>query len=182
MAKTTGPLFSMTASGKYAGALVFSRWKGRPTVRQLVTPANPKSTGQQDSRNRVRTAGAGQHWASVSLMIESGQTTTDRARLIAAAPAGQSWNANLVDATIGAGALNYTAATDAYAALTQPQRDAWTAAAAALTPAIPQVAQQSAGGGTAPALTAGAVYFYYRSALGVLGLSPAPTGVPPTYA
>ena len=33
MAKTTGPLFSMDASGKFGGALVFGKWKGRNVVR-----------------------------------------------------------------------------------------------------------------------------------------------------
>ena len=46
MAKVTGPLMSMTASGTLGDAIVFSTWKGRPYVRQHVKPANPKSAGQ----------------------------------------------------------------------------------------------------------------------------------------
>lgn len=46
MARVTGPLMSMGASGKFGGAMVFGVWKGRPTVRKLVTPANPKSAKQ----------------------------------------------------------------------------------------------------------------------------------------
>ena len=50
MAKVKGPLMSMEASGKFGGALVFGTWKGRPTVRQLVTPTNPQTQGQEDAR------------------------------------------------------------------------------------------------------------------------------------
>lgn len=46
MVKVNGPMMSMSASGKLAGALVFATWKGRPYVRTLVTPSNPKSGGQ----------------------------------------------------------------------------------------------------------------------------------------
>ncbi len=46
MARTVAPLFGFDASGKIGGALVFSKWKGRPYVRRLVTPRNPKSPKQ----------------------------------------------------------------------------------------------------------------------------------------
>lgn len=50
MAKVTGPLMSMTASGKLANTLVFFSWKGVATVRQWLIPANPQSDGQGDIR------------------------------------------------------------------------------------------------------------------------------------
>jgi hypothetical protein len=37
---------SLDASGSLGGAVVFSKWKGRPYVRSLVIPHNPKSGGQ----------------------------------------------------------------------------------------------------------------------------------------
>lgn len=46
MAVVSGPLMSLGASGKLGGAIVFSSWKGRPVVRQLVTPSNPQSAKQ----------------------------------------------------------------------------------------------------------------------------------------
>jgi hypothetical protein len=46
MAKVKGPLMSLEASGSIANTLVFSIWKGRPYVRELVTPSNPSSAGQ----------------------------------------------------------------------------------------------------------------------------------------
>lgn len=50
MAKVTGPLMSMSASGKIADAIVFFGWKGTNVVRQWLKPSNPKSTGQGDTR------------------------------------------------------------------------------------------------------------------------------------
>jgi hypothetical protein len=46
MAKVTGPLMSLDASGSVAGTMTFSKWKGRNYVRQTVTPSNPKSPAQ----------------------------------------------------------------------------------------------------------------------------------------
>jgi len=50
MAKVTGPLYSMGASGKIANAMVFFPWKGVNVVRQWLKPANPMSDGQGDAR------------------------------------------------------------------------------------------------------------------------------------
>lgn len=50
MARLTGPLMSMSASGSIGGVIVFSTWKGRAYARQLVRPANPKSGGQVSMR------------------------------------------------------------------------------------------------------------------------------------
>jgi len=50
MAKVTGPLMSMTASGKIADTIVFFSWKGIATVRQWLVPANPQSADQGDIR------------------------------------------------------------------------------------------------------------------------------------
>jgi hypothetical protein len=41
---------SLGASGKLAKTIVFSHWKGRPYVRQLVTPSNPRSRSQTGRR------------------------------------------------------------------------------------------------------------------------------------
>jgi len=50
MAKVTGPLYSMTASGKIADAMVFFSLKGRAVVRQWLIPANPKTESQGNTR------------------------------------------------------------------------------------------------------------------------------------
>lgn len=63
--KVTGPGLSITASGKLAGVLVASTWKGRPYMRQLVTPANPKSGGQVGTRAMMAFLGA--NWANLTV-------------------------------------------------------------------------------------------------------------------
>ncbi|MCJ7828227.1 MAG: hypothetical protein MUP81_00605 [Dehalococcoidia bacterium] len=50
MAKVTGPLYSMTASGKIADAMVFFSWKGISVVRQWLIPHNKQSVDQGDQR------------------------------------------------------------------------------------------------------------------------------------
>lgn len=182
MAKVSGPLFSMEASGAYAGSLVFGKWKGRPYVRQLVTPANPNSANQETARNRMRVTGAIQKWVNATLFKLSGETLVDKARITAITPGGQAWNGYLVDTIIGAGGLTYTAAEAAYNALTAGNKTAWDTAAAALSPALAQVFQTVAGGTAGTPMAAGEVFFIYQYGLNLLGLAPAPGAVPPTYA
>ena len=50
MAKVTGPLYSMSASGKIGDAMVFFGWKGTAVVRKWLKPANPQSADQGDVR------------------------------------------------------------------------------------------------------------------------------------
>jgi hypothetical protein len=51
MAKTIGPLMSMTASGKFGNAIVFDK-RGR--ARKYVIPANPQTANQVTQRNKIR--------------------------------------------------------------------------------------------------------------------------------
>lgn len=53
MAKVTGPLYSMSASGKLADAMVYFGWKGINVVRGWVKPANPRVGSQGDQRIMV---------------------------------------------------------------------------------------------------------------------------------
>lgn len=183
MAKVSGPLMSMDASGAFGGALVFGKWKGRPTVRQLVTPSNPQSANQTISRNRVRATGAAQHQVRLSTQLKSGQTLAEKALLMSAAPSGYAWNGHLTDSMIGSGGLTYTAAATAWAALTAPQKTAWDTAAGARVPAFGAVNQATAGGGTGTPMTAGQVYFHQQYGMFAAGVyTAAPTAVPPTFA
>ena len=50
MAKCTGPLYSLSASGKIADAMVYFNWKGVNVVREWLKPSNPKSLTQGDQR------------------------------------------------------------------------------------------------------------------------------------
>lgn len=182
MAKVSGPLFSMEASGSYGGAIVFAKWKGRQYSRQLVIPANPNSADQETVRNRLRVTGAIQKWVNTTTLIASGQTETDKARLIAATPGGYAWNGWLVDNTIGAGGLDYLAAEAAWTALAAGEKTAWNTAAAALSPAMSSVYQTQAGGTAGTPKTAGEVFFIYRYGMSKAGLYAAPGAAPPTYA
>lgn len=58
MAKPTAPLLSFGASGTIAKTAVFSKWKGRPYVRQHVIPGNPQSTEQTVTRDTFANAGS----------------------------------------------------------------------------------------------------------------------------
>lgn len=50
MAKVTGPLMSLDASGTVGHTAVFSKWKGRNYVRVRVIPHNLRSAAQQLTR------------------------------------------------------------------------------------------------------------------------------------
>jgi len=182
MAKVTGPLMSMGASGKFGGALVFANRIGTNVVRALVTPANPMSDGQMTARNIVRVCGAAQHFANLSLENGEARTITDKAGLKLQTPQGQTWNGYLVKLMTGVNAATYTAASAAYAALTSGEKTAWDTAAAELTPAVAEVAQKAAGGVPAAALAAGEVWFHYQYGLYIGDLASLPSSVPPTYA
>lgn len=64
MAKLTGPLMSLDASGSVAGTLTFAKWKGRNYVRHLVKPANPKTPAQTAFRAMMKFLS--QAWASIN--------------------------------------------------------------------------------------------------------------------
>lgn len=182
MAKVTGPLMSMDASGKFGDALVFGKWKGRNTVRQLVTPANPNSQGQENARNRTRVTGALQLWANQTTLKAQGKTLTDKERIKAVTPAGFAWNGYLTEKIIGKGGLTYDAAQTAYGALAPAEKTAWDNAAAALSPVINSIFQTVAGGGAGTPLTGGNAWFIYQYGLAQIGLAATPGATPPTYA
>lgn len=66
MAKLVAPLFSFSASGALAKALVFFPWKGINAVRSYVVPANPKTAGQVTQRGHMTTAVQEWHDSSYS--------------------------------------------------------------------------------------------------------------------
>jgi hypothetical protein len=63
MARVSGPLLSLDASGKIGGTMVASKWKGRNYMRQLVIPKNPKSAGQLGVRAMMKFLS--QAWAAI---------------------------------------------------------------------------------------------------------------------
>lgn len=50
MARLTGPLMSLGASGTIAQTLTYADWKGIPYARTRVIPSNPRSTSQTQTR------------------------------------------------------------------------------------------------------------------------------------
>jgi len=60
MARVTGPLLSIDASGKLADTLVFSHWRGIKYARMWLVPTNPDTALQQARRALIADAVA--HW------------------------------------------------------------------------------------------------------------------------
>ncbi len=82
MVKVQAPALSLEASGSLAGALVFSKWKGRAYVRTLVKPSNPKSGGQVGMRSMFKFLA--QNWAALSAGDKA--TWEDRGDQLIASP------------------------------------------------------------------------------------------------
>jgi hypothetical protein len=111
MAKVTAPLGSFSASGKIGKALVFFSHLGRNVVRGLVTPKNPQSETQGDTRLLLGALGRSARGVA--------QPSDYLAEVVQAVPAGQTWNSSLtrrIIATYGSGAAGVAAFIAAYEA------------------------------------------------------------------
>lgn len=64
---------SLAASGSVAKTLTYAHWKGRPYVRQLVTPSNPRSTAQYFTRAMM--AFLARAWAHMEAFSSGSQAT-----------------------------------------------------------------------------------------------------------
>lgn len=53
MARVTGPLMSMSASGTIGKALTYGKWKGREWCREWFSPQNPKTVKQVNVRTAL---------------------------------------------------------------------------------------------------------------------------------
>lgn len=90
MAKVTGPLMSLSASGKIANTVVFAGWKGVQYARKYVIPANPESVAQGDQR--IMMGGVGR---SVGKVTVAG-TFNSKLSALGVVPSGQSKQSYLV--------------------------------------------------------------------------------------
>ena len=180
MAKTTGPLFSLTASGSVGKTITYSNWKGRPYVRRLVKPLNPMLAGQQAVRNALRAIAQAVVWANLTTKVCPTATPTDKEKIKAVTPDGFAWNGHLLGKAIGTNLDAYTAAMAIWTPFTT-EKAAWTAAADALTPAMLGVPQVGEYGVPAAGLSSGLVFFLYRYGLFTLSLVAEPGATPPTY-
>jgi len=128
MAKVTGPLFSLSASGKIADAMVFFGWKGINVVRSWVIPANPQTALQGDQR--IYVGGTGRAAGKILPEMDFAQQLIDLELI----PSGQTKQSFLVKYILD----TYLTGTAAYAAelaeLTgHTNYDDWTAGAGDLT-------------------------------------------------
>lgn len=89
--KVTGPMMSLSASGTFGNILTASIWKGRPYMRQRVTPSNPSTAGQVLVRKYLGSlAKACRAVLTATNDVEKeGSLFFQNARDLA--PAGQSW-------------------------------------------------------------------------------------------
>lgn len=101
MAKTTGPLASFDASGKFADTIVFAKWRGVRYARLLVTPSNPQTTTQMGNRAGLAAVGK-----ITKIANKSGVAVT---AIKAITPGGQSWNSFFGREMLGSNNSNFTA-------------------------------------------------------------------------
>jgi hypothetical protein len=110
MAKVTGPLFSLSASGKIGNAMVHFGWKGRNVVRQWLKPTNPRDQQQKEVRQALAAAGKNVKYC---LTPRSGLPSGSKLYqlLVDAADASQTWNAtfakNILQDLSSPAALNF---------------------------------------------------------------------------
>lgn len=109
MTKVVAPLGSFSASGKIGKSLVFFSHLGRNVVRGLVTPANPQSETQGDSRLLLGALGR-----SARAVVRPSDALTD---LLTVVPSGQTWNSYMIKNVIniyGSGATGVAALNAAF--------------------------------------------------------------------
>ena len=180
MARVTGPLMSMEASGTIGKTLTFANWVGRQYVRRWTRPSNPQTQDQMDQRNAFSVIGVGVSWANKCLQINSSTTKTDEAAYREKTPSGMRWNGYIQKVLTGSGAAGYKAAKLAWDALSN--KAAWETTAAGLTPPVQSAPQYQEGGASDVAATPGEVLFIMNYGLYLIGASSAaPTATPPTY-
>src|SRR3972149_2835365 len=93
MAKVTGPLMSLDASGTVANTTTFSKWKGRNYVRLRVIPFNTDTALQQAVRSALGTLAK-----AARAVLTAAQDVADPAvgspfyvAGVSVAPSNQSW-------------------------------------------------------------------------------------------
>lgn len=161
MAKVSGPLLSMSASGKIGDSMVFFALGhcDQAVVRQWLKPSNPKSEAQGDVRLKLIAAG------KLIATIEDGSTL--QTQIAAATPAGKIWNAYFVETVVGPAAATINASLIAWD--TAANSADWTSNASSLGIADQDVTYAS----IAP-ITKGEILFLGGRAAYALGLAIAP--------
>lgn len=116
MAKVTGPLMSMNASGRF-GAIVFDQ---RGFVREFRAPANPQTENQMLQRNKL---------GDIQRALKN-LGPVIRAEL--KSQFGYRWNSLIIKELLGGGGAALTAYTAEFTAFTAPQKADWDTADASI--------------------------------------------------
>lgn len=183
MAKVTGPLMSLEASGTIGDALTFSRWVGRPYVRRYSVPGNPQTLIQETHRNRFSVMGTIATWATRNNQTFDANTDDVQKLIKSKTPSDQRWNGFLLRVMTSGNGAQFNACRNEWNTLSSGSKANWEIAATDLTPPMPSAAQRGAGGVSVTAATPGFLLFTLHWALFQMGLQPAaPDGTPPTYA
>jgi hypothetical protein len=153
MAVVTGPLMSMTASGKFGETLVFDK---RGFVRQLVIPTNPQSDAQGNVRQILL--------AVQKALTVLGETVINAVKTVA--PVSYRWNSYLLSQSLGPASADYAASKAAFAALSGPEQTTWNDEAEGKG-----ILERSVLYATDDAITAGLALFAISRALFALGLN-----------
>ena len=92
MAKVSGPLLSLDASGKIGNTMVHFNWKGVNVVRQWTVPTNPQSANQKIVRQKL--AAMGKNTVKVETPKTGLPLGSKMYQMVKnVLPAGQIWNA-----------------------------------------------------------------------------------------
>lgn len=126
MARVEGPLFSLQAHGKLARTIVYTRSRGLNVVRELVTPTNPRTTGQANERTVLVAVGrmlSRINANQLGRVTSNTMTPLEYLKSIRVAP--RVWNSELVKRGYLDGWTTLDADRTAWAALTPEQQTAW---------------------------------------------------------
>lgn len=180
MARVTGPLMSMEASGTIGKTLTFANWVGRQYVRRWTRPANPQTIDQMDQRNAFSVVGVGVSQANKCVQVNSSTTKADEQAFRDNTPSGMRWNGYIQKVLTGSGAAGYNAALAAWNAL--PDQSQWETTANGLTPPVQSAPRYLPGGATDAPASPGEVLFIMNYGLYQIGArATAPDSTPPTY-
>lgn len=181
MARVTGPLMSMEASGTIGKTLTFASWVGRQYVRRWTRPTNPQTADQMDQRNAFSVIGVGISQANKCLQFNSSTGKTDEQAFRDKTPSGMRWNGYIQKVLTGSGAAGYNAAKATWDALTD--KTAWETTASGLNPPVPSAPSYLTGGATGAGATPGEVLFIMNYGLYLVGArTTVPGSTAPTYA
>lgn len=124
MSKVVAPLGSFSASGKIGKSLVFFSHLGRNVVRGLVTPANPQTETQGDSRLLLGALGRASR-----AVVDPSDALND---LKTVTPAGQTWVSYMIKNVIEIYGSGVTGNTALQAAVDGATASNWEAQAASV--------------------------------------------------